>query len=537
MKDLAPIVLFTYNRIAHTKQTIEALAKNELAKESKLFIYSDGYKNDTDKIQVLEVRKYLENISGFKNITIIEQNKNLGLANSIILGVTDIINKYGKIIVLEDDIVTSPYFLDYMNKSLHLYEKEKKVWHISAWNYPIEQIDNQDTFLWRVMNCWGWATWKDKWIHYEKDTNKLISSFSNEDIHKFNLDNTYNFWKQVLDNEAGLINTWAIFWYATIFKHNGLCLNPARTFVDNIGFGYHATNCKNIKNYTDYLNEQEVIFTKDLIEDKKYLRKVKQYMNNINKLGNNKRFSDEDYKLLQNTPRFTEVSVSFFDNKIKIPDSASSLFLNRELFGLEIYKFETDKNNPLIIDCGANIGFSIIYFKTLYPNSKIIAFEPDQKIFEYLTYNINSFDFGNIELINKGLWKEKTTLKFYSEGADGGRIAIENDMNNIIQIETVKLSKYLQNNEVDFLKIDIEGAETEVLFECQDELKNVKNLFIEYHSFANEKQTLSIILDILEKNDFRYYIDRTSVKSNHPFCNISTYEGFDNQLNIFGYRK
>ena len=536
MNNLAPIVLFTYNRLEHTKQTITALQRNKLAKESELFIYSDGFKNKNDKTQVLEVREYLETINGFKRIKIIEQNKNLGLAESIIEGVTEIINIYGKIIVVEDDIVTSPNFLDYMNKSLSLYKEEEKVWHISAWNYPIERINNEDTFLWRVMNCWGWGTWKDKWSNYEKNTNKLISSFNKDDIYKFNLEGSHNFWGQVLDNQSNKINTWAIFWYATIFKNNGLCLNPTKTLVDNIGFESNATHCRIKKSYKDHINNKKLSFTKNIAEHLKYLKKVKQYMNISKKLGNNKRFSDEDYKLLLNTPRFTEISVNFLGTKIKIPDSASSVFLNRELFGAEIYKFDSTKDTPLIIDCGANIGMSIIYFKSIYPNAEIIAFEPDKKIFNYLKYNVESFEFKNIKLINKGLWKEESTLNFLSEGSDGGRIAIEKDMDNIIQIETVKLSSYLKNNEVDFLKIDIEGAETEVLIECQNELKNIKNIFIEYHSFVNDKQTLSVILNILENNGFRYYIEHIGVKSNHPFCNITNYVGFDNQLNIFGYR-
>lgn len=250
-----------------------------------------------------------------------------------------------------------------------------------------------------------------------------------------------------------------------------------------------------------------------------------------------KRFNDKDYKILRNTPRFKELKINFFNHPIKIADSASTLFLNNEIFGLEIYKFNTNNLNPLIIDCGANIGLSIIYFKNLYPNSKIIAFEPDKKIFNFLEFNIKSFNFNNVELINKGLWKEENTLKFFSEGADGGRIAIEDDSNNIISIETLKLSSYLKNNKVDFLKIDIEGAETDVLIECQEYLKNVENIFIEYHSFSNERQRLSSILKILEDNNFRYYIEHIGVKSKYPFCNITNYVGFDNQLNIFGYRK
>ncbi len=250
-----------------------------------------------------------------------------------------------------------------------------------------------------------------------------------------------------------------------------------------------------------------------------------------------KRFSNQDYVLLQNSQRYKEIEVTFCDHKIKAPDAASLLALNRELFGFEIYKFTTSSKTPLIIDCGANIGLSIIYFKKLFPMAKIIAFEPDKKIFDYLKFNINSFGFNEVELVNKGLWKEETTLSFYSEGADGGRISDVATNENIIKIETVKLSNYLKNKQIDFLKIDIESAETDVLLECEVYLKNVEKIFIEYHSCINKPQTLSTILSILENNGFRYYIERIGVKSKQPFEFITNYVGFDNQLNIFGYRE
>ncbi len=250
-----------------------------------------------------------------------------------------------------------------------------------------------------------------------------------------------------------------------------------------------------------------------------------------------KRFNENDYQRLIKTPRFQELEIGFLQRPIKAPDSASLKFLNHELFGLEIYKFTTKNEQPLVIDCGANIGLSVIYFKQLYPNAKIIAFEPDKKIFDYLKFNINSFEFQDITLINKGLWKDKTTLKFFSEGADGGRITDKNNNENIIEIETVKLSHYLNNEtQIDFLKLDIEGAETQVLLECEAYLSQVKNIFIEYHSFSQQKQTLSTILSILENNGFRYYIEHIGVKSEHPFVSINDYVGFDNQLNIFGYK-
>ena len=176
---LAPIVLFTYNRPLHTKQTVQALQKNYLASESELYIYSDGPKDKNATEKVREVREYIKSIDGFKKVTIFERDKNLGLANNIISGVTKIVNEYGKIIVLEDDIVTSKYFLKFMNEALEIYMNEKKVWHISGWNYPLDKDGLGDIFLWRGMNCWGWATWSDRWCFYKKDLNKIfgIKSF------------------------------------------------------------------------------------------------------------------------------------------------------------------------------------------------------------------------------------------------------------------------------------------------------------------------------------------------------------------------
>ena len=252
--NLAPIVLFVYNRPWHTKQTVEALQKNELAKESELFIYCDEAKNEDAGKSVDEVREYIDKVDGFKKVTIIKREKNWGLADSIIDGVTKIVNEYGKIIVLEDDMVTSPYFLKFMNEALEFYKDEEKVWHISGWNYPIDTDGLDDVFLWRLMNCWGWATWANRWEYYEKDVYKTINEFTNDDIKRFNLDGTEGFWGQVTANKANKINTWAILWYATIFKQNGLCLNPSQTYVENIGHDGSGIHCGESDSYSNTLS-------------------------------------------------------------------------------------------------------------------------------------------------------------------------------------------------------------------------------------------------------------------------------------------
>ncbi|MGL1935253.1 MAG: glycosyltransferase [Fibrobacterales bacterium] len=276
---LAPIVLFVFNRLDHTQQTIMSLQKNKLASESDLTIYSDAGRDDNEKKVVDNVRAYLSTIDGFKNVTVVKGKENRGLANSIIEGVTEIINKYGKIIVIEDDLVTSPMFLTYMNNALGHFENTDKVWHISGWNYPILNGETNETFLWRTMNCWGWATWADKWQFYEKNIDKVLSSFSKKDINRFNLEGCVDLWEQVEGNRTERINTWAIFWYATIFKKQGLCLNPTQTYVKNIGHDGSGVNCGKSDVEDDQMLNlgMNSHFPEVFEENPVYVRKIKKY--------------------------------------------------------------------------------------------------------------------------------------------------------------------------------------------------------------------------------------------------------------------
>jgi hypothetical protein len=268
---LAPIVLFIYNRPDHTQKTLKALSENYLAKDSILYVYADGPKENVSKIEkkyINESRRIVLSEKWCKEIVLIESNVNKGLAASIIEGVTSIVNQYGKVIVLEDDIVTSPYFLTFMNNALDYYVDNLKVWHISGWNHPIKTSGLGDAFFWRTMDCWGWATWKDRWKYFEKDTDKLLEKFTKKDIYRFNINGAENLWGQVVANKKGKINTWAIFWYATIFQKNGLCLSPTLSFVQNIGFDGTGINCGEIQVYVnDNLCEKIVDFVSLKIEE------------------------------------------------------------------------------------------------------------------------------------------------------------------------------------------------------------------------------------------------------------------------------
>jgi glycosyltransferase involved in cell wall biosynthesis len=241
-RQLAPVVLFVYNRPQHTQKTVAALLRNSLADQTDLIIYSDAAKTDTQALDVQAVRQYIKEAVGFRSKTIIERSHNLGLADSIIEGVTKACADYGKAIVLEDDLETSPHFLAYMNDALDRYADIDSVMHISGCSYPISPLENQETYFLQVPLCWGWATWKRAWDHFERDV-AIMNEFSDEMVRNFNFDSTYPYWAQLELNRDGKIRTWFVFWYAKIFRMAGLCLFPSRSLVRNDGFDSSGVNC------------------------------------------------------------------------------------------------------------------------------------------------------------------------------------------------------------------------------------------------------------------------------------------------------
>jgi hypothetical protein len=265
----APIALFVYNRPDHTGQTISYLQKNLLAAESRLFIFSDGAKTDADKASVDAVRKIAAETSGFKSVEVIEREQNMGLANSIISGVTRLVNEYGNVIVFEDDLLSSPHTLQFFNDALTRYANNDEVMHVGAYMFDLKDKTLPETFFFRAAFSWGWATWARAWKNFEPDIDKLMAQFDAQKIERFSIDGTMNFWKQMQEFKARKNNSWAIRWYASVFLKNGLTLNPSHSLIHNIGHdgtGVHS-NIEHmygvqvaqqpIKYYPDVLKENE----------------------------------------------------------------------------------------------------------------------------------------------------------------------------------------------------------------------------------------------------------------------------------------
>lgn len=242
---LAPIIVFAYNRPEHLRKTLEALANNDLANESQLFIYCDGARENASEEQlnrIVENRDVAHLAKGFKTVTVIEHPKNIGLKANIVGAVTEVVNTYGRVITLEDDVVTSKGFLRFMNEALEMYKDDEQVMHISGYMWP-HRWPLPETFFYQMpYPGGGWATWKRAWQYYDDDAEKLYHQWENR-WDEFNTVGTH-LQKQLYDNYQGTLNTWYIKWHAVLLSRHGLTLYPGQSLTNNIGFDEFASNCR-----------------------------------------------------------------------------------------------------------------------------------------------------------------------------------------------------------------------------------------------------------------------------------------------------
>ena len=240
----APIALFVYNRPWHTRQAVEALLANKEAAQSRLYVFSDAARDVAAHQAVAEVRDYIHSIAGFKAVTIVERETNFGLARSIIDGVTRLCEEYGRVIVLEDDLVTSPHFLAYMNDALARYENEERVMQIAGYMFPAELDIQDDALLLPFISSWGWATWHRAWRFFDAEAKGYEKLLKDRELKKrFDLGGHYNYFKMLQRQQQGKTESWAIRWYLSVFLSQGLALYPKKTLVRNLGFDGSGVNC------------------------------------------------------------------------------------------------------------------------------------------------------------------------------------------------------------------------------------------------------------------------------------------------------
>jgi FkbM family methyltransferase len=246
---------------------------------------------------------------------------------------------------------------------------------------------------------------------------------------------------------------------------------------------------------------------------------------------------------LRSMPRYAATETDLVDDQpFRIVDAASFLSSYREIFQHEIYAFDAERSDPYIIDCGANVGQAIAYWKQRFPAARIHAFEPDVDVYEALAWNCAQRDFDAVELERAAVWVHENGIVFHAEGADAGTVMASEESHNSgmeedseYTVSTVRLRDYL-DVPVDFLKLDIEGAETEVLLDCVDGLRHVQHLFVEYHSYVNQEQRIDELLALLRKVGFRIHI-HPELTADRPFVQRLEHAGMDHRLNIFAYRR
>ena len=276
----SPVVLFVYNRVQHTKHILDALSNNTGAEQTELYIYCDGPKlNSTaeDKLKIENVRSLVSAENRFKKVSIIKREINLGLSKSIINGVSEIVKKYGKVIVLEDDIVPAKGFLTYMNQALKIYYDNDQVGCIHAWNYSFNTAKfPESTFFLRGADCWGWATWERSWKLFNTNGEHLLKSIYERKLeYIFERRGTHNFVNMLKEQILGRNDSWAILWHASLVLSDKYCLFPVIPIVKNIGLDNTGTHCGNFdwpQNVTEFVELKKIPIKENELFFKEYRR-------------------------------------------------------------------------------------------------------------------------------------------------------------------------------------------------------------------------------------------------------------------------
>lgn len=569
-----PILFLIFNRPEITLRVFEEIKKQ---KPKYLFIAADGPRPNVaeDKEKCISTRKLvIEGIDWDCEVKTLFREENLGCGIAVAEAITWFFENVEQGIILEDDCLPHSSFFKYCEIVLEKYKYNEEIYVISGNNFQ-NGIKRGDAsyFFSNYSHTWGWASWRRAWTHYDHYLAELDNFKQKKKLNKIDNRTAFiNYWYHKFEDVkmGGFHHIWDYQWMFAIWKNEGVTVLPNVNLISNIGFGNEATHTQENSVFANMASSDigTIIHPKHILVNKKADRYVSDTVFNIVKKRNTnllkkikvkfkksikavvapeiirffrRKFGKTKYEFgidLKSVPRFTKTFINLNGVSLIIPDSASFLFMHNEIFIQKIYQFKTPKTSPYIIDGGANIGLATIYLKLLFPSSKIVAFEPDSEIFGILKNNLQAYNFDDIELVQKGLWDTNGRLSFMSEGADGGLIA---EVNKTVlateSIEVISLRPYL-NKTVDFLKLDIEGAETIVLKDIEEDLDRVQRIFIEYHSFVNQPQSLNEIISILTKANFRLYMSIPGNNSlNSPLMGLKTYNNMDFQLNIFGFKE
>jgi FkbM family methyltransferase len=584
-----PILFLIFNR---PETTVKVFERIRTIKPSRLYVAADGPRPDKEGEAALcnQSRQIvLDGIDWDCEVKTLFREVNLGCGAAPSSAITWFFEHEEAGIILEDDCLPSLYFFSYAAYCLERYQHNPEIMHIGGNNFLGRSWGDHTYFYSAYNHVWGWATWRRAWELYKFDLLAFDETKVYRSLNKYFPKEISKGWfsfyeslaqdlKEKLERKCDF---WDYQWSFCIWLNQGLCIYPNSNLVSNIGFGPGATHtfdtshefsnlpCHELNTISSppYIkrNKEADIITSDVvfsiksesapktsaIQLQQLKRSVKSFTKRLlpkavkksiraalyQEMGQPEiKKSDEQLELdrISHILRYESGTTTLLNGNFRFIDSASFIFMYDEIFKKKIYAFSCTEPKPYIIDCGANIGLSILYFKSLFPEANIVAFEPDPKVYQVLQENIARL--SDVVLRERALWSEETSMEFFSEGADGGSLNEGSASVGKVEILTERLSTYI-TGKVDFLKIDIEGAELTVLAECESKLHLVQNMFIEYHSFVESKQELAALLSILERNGFRYHVNSPGLTSWQPFMLLNTYNGMDMQLNIYAFKR
>jgi GT2 family glycosyltransferase len=304
----APIALFVYNRPEHTRRTLEALQRNRGAKSTHLFIFADGLQTgagEQEQKQLVEVRQLVREKPWCGSVDIIESDENQGLKQSICSGIDHVLESFDRVIVLEDDLETSPGFLEYMNDALTMYVDHESVFQVSGFMVRNRARSPATGFL-RVSTSWGWGTWRRAWHCYRDDAEHLLAEVAQKGRAEFDLDGCSFHFEELERNVKGELNTWAVRWYASVFLNNGLCLYPRQTLVRNHGFDGTGVHCHD--DSSDYhpslkLAERIAVSEQPITENVQYMKSMQAHYKYMLQLWTGTRFRDRAIRKVRHALR------------------------------------------------------------------------------------------------------------------------------------------------------------------------------------------------------------------------------------------
>jgi FkbM family methyltransferase len=560
-----------FNRPDLTRRVFERIRE---ARPAQLFVAADGPRPDRPGEAALcaEARRVMEGVDWPCAVTTLFRGKNMGCRSAVGSALTWFFEQVEAGIILEDDCLPDPSFFPYCAELLVRYKDHEQVLSISGDCFQPDGFEPGASYYFSFyQHIWGWATWRRAWQHYQP---KLEHNPCLLDIEWLcrHLDSkpAGRYWRDIIERyHHDQIDTWDYPWLFSCWAHQGLGIVPARNLVTNIGFDSRATHTANQlfpkaiqpaypmpfplrhpdhvsrSSAADHAFEELVLLSKPIQPPAPHPAGGLRILSALRRITGQilqrvrRPISSEQREAarLRQLPRYQATTTPLLSRLIQIVDAPTFLAGRQEIFDRKVYDFEAGRSDPVIIDCGANIGLSVIFFKQRYPAARLVAFEADPNIFRVLEYNVGQFGFTDVALHNEAVWTHNGELSFCLEGGFSGRLPKgDGDAPTQVRVQGCRLRDVLTKGPVDFLKLDIEGAEAAVLEDCREFVRSdwIRHLFLEYHSHAEEPQVLHEILALLTAGGYRYHVDVAYARK-RPFVDRQTLVGMDLQLNVYAY--